>query len=72
MMTMLMMTMMRGDFGQWLSDERRLILFSAEIIVRDFHYRQSPIRHKQDLNLNSGFFEWSCAVLTTIPRRHIY
>ena len=71
-MTMLMMTMMRGDFGQWLSDKRRLILFSAEIIVRDYHYRKSPTRHKQDLNLNSGFFERSCAVLITIPRRHIY
>ena len=25
-------------------------LFSAEIIVRDSHYRKSPIRREQDLN----------------------
>ena len=38
-------------FVIWLTDERRLALFPAGIIVRDPHHRISPTRHKQGLNL---------------------
>ena len=38
-------------FVVWLTDERRLTLFSAGTIVRDPHHRESPTRCEQDLNL---------------------
>ena len=50
----------------WLTEEKRLALFQAGTIVRDPHHRESPTRHKHDLNLrrnlSSGFVEQSCAV----------
>ena len=39
-------------FVVWLTNERRLALFSAwTIATRDFHNRESPTRREQDLNL---------------------
>ena len=35
----------------WFTDEMRLTLFPAGIIVRDPQYCESPTRCKQDLNL---------------------
>ena len=56
-------------FLVWLTDERRLALFSAGIIVRDPQQHESPTGLEQDLNLrrtwvewSSGLVEWSCAV----------
>ena len=62
-------------FVVWLTDERRLALFSAGPIVRDPHHRESPTRREQGLNLpqnlSSGLVEESCAVVITItPRQH--
>ena len=57
-------------FVVWLTDERRLALFPAGIIVRDPHHHESPTRREQDLNLSSGLVEWNCAVvITTAPQR---
>ena len=59
-------------FVVWLTDERRLALFSAGTIARDPHHRESPARREHGLNqnLSSGLVEWSCAVvITTTPRR---
>ena len=53
--------------------DRRKASFPAGTIVRDPYHRESSTRRKQDLNLSSGFVEWSCAlVITTTPRRHIW
>ena len=55
-------------FVVWLTNERRLALFPAGIIVRDPHHRKSPTLSKQGLNLQnlgSGLIEWSCAVVIT-------
>ena len=38
-------------FARWLTDERRLVLFPAAIIVRDPHHRESLTRREQDLNM---------------------
>ena len=38
-------------FAEWLTDERRLVLFPAGIIVRDPHHRESPTRREQGPNL---------------------
>ena len=38
-------------FVVWLTDERRLALFSDGTIVRDPHHLESPTHRKQDLNL---------------------
>ena len=38
-------------FVVWLTDERRLALFSAGTIFRDPHHRQSPTRREQELSL---------------------
>ena len=35
----------------WLTDERRLALFTAGTIVRDRDHRESPTRREQSLNL---------------------
>ena len=35
----------------WLTDERRLALFSAGTIVRNTYHRESPTRREQNLNL---------------------
>ena len=42
-------------FVVWLTDERRLVLFSAGTIVRDPHHRESPTRGKQELNLRRAW-----------------
>ena len=44
-------------FVVWLTDERRLALFSAGTIARDPHHRESPTSREQDLNLRSGLVE---------------
>ena len=47
-------------FVVWLTNERRLALFPAGIIVRDPHHRKSPTLSKQGLNLQnlgSGLIE---------------
>ena len=41
----------------WLTDEKRLALFPAEIIARDPHHRKSPTRGEQD-NIANGKY-WS-------------
>ena len=51
MMMMMMMMMMMHVFVVWLTDERRLALFPAGIIVRDPHHRESPTSHEQGSNL---------------------
>ena len=57
----------------WLTDEKRLALFSAGTIVRDPHHRRSSARREQDLNLSSGFDEWGCVVMiTTTPQCQIF
>ena len=38
-------------FVVWLTNERRLALFSVGAIVRDPHHHESPTRREQDLNL---------------------
>ena len=39
-------------FVVWLeTDERRLALFPAGTITRDFHHREYPTHHEQGLNL---------------------
>ena len=43
--------MMNCFFVVWLTNEKRLALFPAGIIVRDPHIRESPTRHEQNLNL---------------------
>ena len=48
---MMIMMMMLRCFVVWLTDERRLALFSAGIIVKDDHHLESPIRREQDLEL---------------------
>ena len=54
-MMMMMMMMMRWwwwiVFVVWLTDERRLALFSVGGIVRYPHRRESPTRREQGLNL---------------------
>ena len=41
-----------GDFFVvWVINEKHLALFPAGAIVRDPHHRESPTRHRQDLNL---------------------
>ena len=55
-----MMTM--NCFVVWLTDERRLALFSARTIIRDPHHRESPTHREQGLfepaqNLSSGLVE---------------
>ena len=54
-MTLKRMWLVYGDdellVWLWLTDERRLALFTAGTIVRDPHHRESPTRRKQDLNL---------------------
>ena len=35
----------------WFTDERRVALFPAGIIVRDPHHCESPTRREQDMNL---------------------
>ena len=47
----------------WLTDERRLALFQARVIVRDPHHSESGTRRQQDLKLSSGFAERSCVVV---------
>ena len=51
MMMMMMMMMMMHGFVVWLTDERRLALFPAGIIVRDPHHRESPASREQGSNL---------------------
>ena len=51
MMMMMMMMVMMIVFVEWLTDGRRLALFPARAIVRDPHYRESPTRREQGLNL---------------------
>ena len=51
MMMMMMMMMMMHVFVVWLTDERRLALFPAGIIVRDPHHRESPASREQGSNL---------------------
>ena len=49
---MVMMAMMMMNCSVvWLTEERRLTLFPAWIIVKDPYYRESPARHEQYLNL---------------------
>ena len=43
---MTMTMMMMSCFVVWLTDERRLVLFSAGIIVRGAHIRESPARQE--------------------------
>ena len=43
---MTMTMMMMSCFVVWLTDERRLVLFSAGIIVRGAHIRESPTRQE--------------------------
>ena len=50
-MMMMMMMMMMNYFVEWLTDERRLALFSARTTVRDPHHRESPTRCEQDLSM---------------------
>ena len=45
-----------------LTSERRFLLIPAVTIVRSTQHREFPTRGEQDLNLSSGFFEWSCAL----------
>ena len=67
-MIMMMVMMMMNCFVVGLTDERRLALFPAGIIVKNPHHRESPTRREQDLHLSSGFAERSCAVvITTTP-----
>ena len=55
-------------FVIWFTDERRLALLPAKIIVKDPHYRESLTCLEQDLNLHSsGFIKWSCVVAGHIP-----
>ena len=56
-----------GFFEEWLTDERRLALFSAGTIVRDPHQISNTLRagFKPAQNLSSGLVEWSCAVVIT-------
>ena len=51
LMMMMMMMMMMHVFVVWLTDERRLALFPAGIIVRDPHHRESPASREQGSNL---------------------
>ena len=44
-------------FVVWLTDERRLALFSAGTIVRDPHHRESPTRREQGLSLRRTWFQ---------------
>ena len=44
-------------FVVWLTDERRLALFTAGTIVRDPHHRESPTRHEQDFNLRKTLLQ---------------
>ena len=39
-------------FAIWLTDERRLALFPAGTIARDFHHRESATLREQGLNLH--------------------
>ena len=48
---MMMIMMMMHVFVVWLTDERRLALFPAGIIVRDPHHRESPASREQGSNL---------------------
>ena len=61
-------------FCGWLTNKRSLILFAARTIVRDPHYQEYDISwpgFELVQNLNSGFDEWSCAVvITTTPQHH--
>ena len=49
-MMMMMMMMMMNCFVVWLTDERRLALFSAGTIVRDPYHRESLTHREQGLN----------------------
>ena len=48
---LMMMMMMMHVCVVWLTDERRLALFPAGIIVRDPHHRESPASREQGSNL---------------------
>ena len=41
----------KDELFLWLTDERRLALFSAGTIVRNTYHRESPTRREQNLNL---------------------
>ena len=43
--------MMINFFVVWLTNERGIAFFPAGAIFRDTHYRESPTRREQDLNL---------------------
>ena len=76
MMMMMIMIMINEAFVVWLTNERRLALFSAwTIAARDFHNRESPTRRagfELVQNLSSGFVEWSCAVVIPTSRHYYY
>ena len=44
-------------FVIWLTDERRLVLFSAGTIVRDPHHRESATHCNQDFNLHTTWVQ---------------
>ena len=39
----------------WLTDERRLVLFSAGTFLRDPHHHESPIHRKQSVKITYGY-----------------
>ena len=51
MMMMMVMMMMMNCFMVWLTNERCLVLFSARIIFKDPHHRESLAHYEQELNL---------------------
>ena len=59
----MMMMMMMSCFLVLLTNERQLTLFPAGTIVRDLHYRESPTRREEDLNLRRT---WAQALLNEI------
>ena len=65
-MMLLMMMIMMNCFCGMVDRGKAFSLISSRDYVRDPHHRESPARHKQDLNLrgnlSSGFVERSCAV----------
>ena len=48
--------MMVMNYVVWLTDERRLALFPAGVIVRELRHREYPTRREQDLNSSDNHY----------------